>query len=292
MLLVLAALVITGCDFVRIPTTIDDFEERIQVHSILTVGDTAVAVFITRTQRPMRVENEWGNTLFYSIPEPVEGAHVSLLVAGDSIQAVAGTAENPACRVETRFGIPPVDYLPACYRAGVPGGVRTGQSYELRIQLPDGGRVTGEAIVPEPPVILKPVSGNAFRERVEPILLRWEPLGDPTVHVHATRDECEVRLFGVARNQFGAAPYTRGTDSTAFTLQLTCPDTVEVPRPTPVDLIVTRYSEEYAEYLAFHGHELGSMAEEMASPGLTGAIGAFAGAAQDTVAIMLLEPEG
>lgn len=289
-MLVLGSLLVTACEFIRTPTTIDDFEERIQVHAVLTAGDTGVVVLITRTQRPIRVEDH-GRYTMVSIPEPVEGARVWLLQGGDSIQAIAGTEDTPMCRAEAHVGTEPYDYLPGCYWGRVPGGVRTEQSHELRIELPGGGRVTGQTTVPAPPVILEPAPGDSIREW-EPLLLRWEPLRDPLVHVHPAHDECRVSLRDVVGDKYGIGPTTSRTDSLGFSLQMTCPDSVEVPSSTPVHLIVTRYSGEYAEYLAFQGHEMGSINEEMAGPGLTGAIGAFAGAAQDSVAIILVDPEG
>lgn len=270
---------LAGCDLVRDPAGVDTGESRIQVNGMLVAGKDDAAILITRARQHG-----------FDAPQPVRDAVVRLVDGADTVLLLAGPegADQPCVRGFMRGD---EDYAPGCYAGTFPEPVRSGETYELLIELPDGTPVTGRTTVPEPPVLLAPTTADTFLVTGQtsgvqgpPLTARWEPIADPFtvyLHVEAPPADCHASINEIEHSGGTSHLDVEGRDSLTFAIRsLSCEGD---PPPAEFEgyVVLTRFDPAYSEYADRLYRGSNEIYEDDAAPGLTGAVGAFASLAQD-----------
>lgn len=277
-----AAFLCTACELTRSPTAITLTEDRVLVQSVLLAGDSTARVLI----RFIPAEYDPFNP--FAQPEwlPIADAAVRLVAGEDTIALLARTDTdvNPCVAGGIYPQTPAGDLLPGCYYAGVPGGIASGATYELIIDLPGRGMVRGRTSVPTPAQILAPaadasitawtpVSGSPPRAAVS-----WAG-GDVGQHAELSAvslDSDCVTYISAAGIRFGSTSIDMSASGTReITVHLQCNG--EYGPDVPGELRLTVFDTAYSRYI--HAvRENHRMVD--ASAGITGpAIGAFGSAA-------------
>jgi hypothetical protein len=289
-------LLASGCEFLRPPTEVT-VEPHLQVHSLLRGGVDTVAVLVERSGaeagRPQRT--------------PVSGAVVRIEGAGEAVTLREAPEGFLPCAVhydpnESAGAPPPIGS--GCYAATIPGGVRSGRSYTLSVEVPDGGTVAGRTTVPHPPQDIQPAEHARVRmvrdpqgrqDFSEPLTLRWHsppPAGGAGFQVVATSVFEQGRVAADAGCWVWLAdaggsrqdPAQTGSDSVRIRGNIqgcsapTAAGQRREVRPDSVAVILrfTAVDSSYATYQRVHRDR--GVREESASAGITGAYGLFGSA--------------
>lgn len=275
--------VLAGCDFIREPTVLDDVEREVTVHSILLAGSDTVAVLLTT------VVFESGD-LIPTTSAPVVGATVRLVDQDGGVLHLEpqGVGEN-ACAANKGLPwwpneAPWVERLGAgCYVAAVPGGIRAGGRYELIVDLAAGARIEGAAVVPDAPTIIAPAAGTELSgaKREERFLIRWSGIGeDQHIQLTFASPDSACHIFG------GWESF--GTDSMTVPVPHFHCGSDEVPSRIDARLRLTAFDTVYTRYLyRSRAHDGNALRRDVASAGLSGAPGIFAGAAVAEVPVTI-----
>jgi hypothetical protein len=293
------AVSVAGCGFVHEPTAVDVDEDPVVVHAVLAAGSDRAAVLLVRVGPEEYLP---GETYEYGAGiEPVSGAEVRLVAGSDTVRLSEAPAGLPACfgGASSPYGSdPPQTAGPGCYTARLPREIRSGTMYRLRIRLPDGRTIEGEAVPPPPVAGLElepegPVPVRAGQSNVD------FP-GQVRVHVRASDGAAGVGLaiqLGAAfRNGEPAPEVECGVWAPAVVVPLEGERTAVLPiyslaclqgqgaerssiRPDSVHarLSVTAYGDAFMRYREALQEE--QVARAAASQGITGALGLFAGEA-------------
>jgi hypothetical protein len=270
-------------------------EDQVVVHSVLVAGADTVMVVLTRTL---------GSTGQYGpeSPEPLSGATVRLSSGADTLQFMEQDNEARRC---LPHHVPPEHWKRVgCYLGAIPGGVRAGATYELRIEPPGHGTIQGRATVPAPPTLREPaaqasitVATDPIRSaRLDPVPVRWDAVepGHRLELVLRTRDDkCWVSSEISQRydSNFDLDFDLSSLDSASIRHQrISCGDQ-EPADSYLADLSLTLFDTAYARYLKHNGvHRVTPRGTGAA--GITGALGVFAGAATTKVPVTLLVEKG
>jgi hypothetical protein len=284
-----------GCDPTRPPTPIDPGGEQVVVSSVLHAGSDTVLVSVVRVT-PRLHSRETSVQRITGAEVRIEGEGVALRLAeappgfGPCLEHVSFSTNSELVAV----AVP-------CYAAVLPGGVRVGGQYQLRISLPGGGRIEGAATVPQAPTILAP-EGNARWIRrsagdVDMLKVRWTaPAGTAGIgfSIQATAafrggarvldPVCTMYLIGGTRPSVHAVRDTPRQDSASLTYDvISCTDrtgaTPSIFRPDSMHarLVVTAYDTTYTRYT--EATLKGAVRPEQVTAGISGALGVFAGVA-------------
>lgn len=294
LLLAFCAPLASGCEFVHPPTELPVDEEPVVVHSVLSAGSDRAAVLIVRLGPE---EPVLGRTYEYDPGlEPVSGAEVRLISRVDTLLLTEAPAGFPTCfsGYNSAGGARPA--TDGCYAARVPGGIRSGTRYQLRIRLPDGTQVLGETVPPAQLEVLDPQPGHVF---VVP--KSQGPLqsgGRLWVRVRAPED-----VMGVGLSLRPGAAFKDGKQLMDAKCHIAAPSAVVVPleqgdsaslpvhgfgcaqgqgstqRVVAVDsmhaqLFVTGFDRGFMRYQAALSEQ--AVTPDRASQGITGALGLFA----------------
>jgi hypothetical protein len=154
----LLAATLAGCT--RDPLEFSPAQDQLMVHGVMEAGSDTVVIRLTET-----VARERG---LGAGTRGVRGAAVELAGGGVTTPLREYGGGRGACWSTPAPALDPDAGNPGCYLGVVPGGVRAGERYELRITLDDGRRVRGEARVPAAPELRRPADGE-----------RWEIEGTP-----------------------------------------------------------------------------------------------------------------
>ena len=292
----LAAAVCTalaGCDLQRAPTPLEFTQEQVTVHSMLVAGADSAAVLLTRVLPGPQANPR---------SRPLEGAAVRIVAGRDTLHLLPQGHGADACNGGGHYGRIEHHLGPGCYMAAVPGGVGAGESYELIVDLPGGGRIHGTATVPDVPVLMSPDAGTEFETRDVPssdippaVLTRWAPVG-PEMRLELRLDldhpDCTVDLdFEEGGVQFGLWPWpyeVTGRDSVSLRIVLlSCYEPVDITR-LDGRLVLTAFDSAYSRYVQKAMNR--STRVDAASVGITGALGVFAGAASADVPVVIILP--
>lgn len=276
-----AVLALVGCELTRSPTAITLTEDRVMLQSVLLAGDStarALIRLIPATSDPFNpfAQPEW---------IPIEGATVRL-VSGADTTAMTPRPDAPvnSCMPGSLDPHSPAGaLLPGCYIGSVPGGIVSGEAYELIIDLPARGRLHGSTIVPAVPVITAPEAGTRLATATTlpgtspTFLVAW--LGSPAARraelaAESQDEQCTAHVPGTMWFDFGWIPVT-GLTSAEVSVQLQC----SVTRQTdvPGEMVLTTFDSVYTHYtrVTLDPHRMAD-----ATAGFTGpAIGIFASGA-------------
>lgn len=292
------ALLASGCDFLRDPTQIDVRGSETIVHSVLRAGSDTVAVLLQRAE-PATGGN--GPRIV-----PVSGAAVRIAGGGASVLLAEAPSGFPSCIRGERnpLGEALGDSIRAgCYAAVLPGGVRAGERYELRIELAGGERIEGTTVVPGAPEILAPDANARFEVRTQIAPPYGAGVGEIPVRVRVSAGTggAEAGLATLTAFEDGrAAPDARCRIEHGSGIRRTPadPDTLRIRIINPIDcaqqvesgyrrvewdslhvrLLVAAYDTAYVRYVeSLYDGE--TVARGRASAGVMGALGVFGGAA-------------
>jgi hypothetical protein len=280
----LAALLLVAAGCQPAPTELRFADDQVVLHSVLLAGADAAAVVIMRMERG--AEDDRFSRL------PVHGAVVQLIAGADTISLVAH-ANAPDCELLIWMSAEPV--AAACYAAPVPGGIRAGDRYKLRVRLPDGRMITGATTVPALPVLVEPGTDAVFTARntgappsdEQAMRVTWEPL--PAGH--------RAELFTVSLNevcvvmlpeglQFGRYLHVTGRDSVSVAPVVACREG-GLPASLSADVGLAVYDENYSRY-ATDGWASSSVRDTGAAAGVEGAWGLFGAVAQVRQRVLLV----
>lgn len=248
----IAAAGIAGCELTRSPT---DFgiPDRVIVESILLAGDTTARVLIRTIPGDYNPFSPFGADLI-----PVTNATVRVVVDGDTVPLLADPA---ATTNECVIGgaspqTPAGELLGGCYVGLLPAPVASGAEYELIIDIPSVGHVTGRTVVPEPPLIATPAVDAEVVATIDftrdlPFTVEWAgPTQRMNVEVNAVSldSRCNAMAVSDVVSSFGIGlpPVTDGSNHTEPTVNVTCDGTV--PAEIAGELIVTVYDTAYSRY--------------------------------------------
>lgn len=298
----LAIVLAAACDFVPDPVVLEDLPDRVTVHSLIFGGQDSVSVLIIR---PARADDATPGDV-----EPVSGAVAEVVAPDGAIELTEDLTGAPVCfRAfgQPPDGEPPASAGPGCYAAPVPDGVRVGRPYGLRVRLPDGNLVEGEAVALAPPAIHEPaedtavvlgadVLGNRFAAAV--LTPAWTAPGAALARIGLSPGAVFRGGEMVPDAVCGMGSYVEdrdplnepATDSVRVTMVVdephcTVPDDSLGRRPlTDWDSLQARFRVTVFDstYASYHREVIeggNSISADYASAGLHGAPGVFAGAA-------------
>lgn len=287
--LVLAA---AGCSFLRDPSPIESLGENTVVHAVLVTGADTVQVLVVRAgpgTDPTTGENV--------TVRPVVGADVRL--------GEVRLTESAPCYAGYDLGGGPPGEQPrtaGCYTTVIPGGVRPGTAYTLRVGLPGGGTIEGQATARAALSILDPQPGARLHirptfENTQTIAVRvsggegaaaasvdFLPLAafrggsavpNPLCFVEYPRgveEPLEVDAEGVVRTSIRDVTCVERTDSNGGGNRPYRPDSLRAR------LRVMAFDSAYVRYLTQTSENAVSVRE--ARVGLTSGLGLFAAAAR------------
>jgi hypothetical protein len=285
--LLLLAAALTGCT--RDPLEVTPAEDQLMVHGVLEAGVDTVVIRLTETRARQRG--------LAAATRGVRGAAAELSGGGVTVPMREYSGAAGGCWGMLTTGSDPDN--PGCYLGVVPGGVRAGGSYVLRIDLPDGRQIRGETSIPASPELLRPVEGERWHFAdvpesavpvADPQVLRWrsEPavaaltlslLSDSVFHAGTSVPHSGCGVY------MGSVRYTQHVDSITWRPPLFCdgwggsqggpqarPDSLDMRlRAVFFDTAFVRY-----QGLAEYG---GTVRRSEAAVGLKGAAGIFTAAA-------------
>jgi hypothetical protein len=275
LLLCLVALV--GC--APDPMPLEFTEEQNAVHMMLQAGDTFAGVVLTRVRASKNAQLE-------PYSKPLTGATVRLREGANTFVLPPDGPIRNRCRLQPSGPLDSLVWRAGCYAADMPGGVRAGATYQLEIDLPGGGRVTGAATVPAPLAFETPTGQlalefSATRDVLGPgVPVRWSA-SDAAARVYLTvrfqRSDCSV-LIG-----------DQTATATAFVIDVTSRDSVmlhggrifcggqDQAQQYDAELVLIAYDRNYVNFL--NRGLSGPINVDDVSSGITGATGVFAAVA-------------
>lgn len=289
----LAALsLVAGCDPTRPPTPIDPGGEQIVVSSVLDAGSDTVFVSVVRVTPRLHSRE--------TTARQITGAEVRIEGGGVTLRLTEAPPGFPHCL--EHFSTEAESTSIPCYAAVLPGGVRAGGQYQLRISLPGGGTIEGTATVPNAPTILTPEQNARWVRRsafdVDTLKVRWTAapgtagIGFSLQTTAAFREGarvadavCTIYLIGSNRPSAHGMRDTPRQDSALLTYDVikctgragTATSIVFRPDSMHARLFVTAYDTSYTRYS--EARLKGALRPEQATAGITGALGVFAGVA-------------
>ncbi len=147
-----------GCSFLRDPSPIEALGENAVAHAVLVTGTDTVQVLLVRVgagSNPNTGENV--------AVRPIIGADVRLAAGAGDVRLT----ESAPCYSGPDFSGQPREQVQSagCYTAVIPGGVRPGTAYTLRVGLPGGGTIEGQATARAAVTIRDPQPGARFHVR-------------------------------------------------------------------------------------------------------------------------------
>lgn len=299
-----ALLAAAGCSFLRDPTPVEFTGDHASVHAVLVTGSDTARLLLQRVGPGNRGSGEPVSA------HPISGAEVTLETGTQSVRL----AETPSAGcVAASLGAATPAAVAGCYAAVLPGGVRPGAAYSLRIRLPGGGTIEGKATAlsalrleshPAGTRILvknRTYSGNVDESTHVPLRLGGAEGAPGTAVEFVPR---VVYSRGQALTEFYCSvEYPRGfvfprDPQGGVSLRLfgvTCvPRTPSGTQPDPqfrVDSVratlrVVAFDSAYTRYVAIQEED--AVARRQASAGVTGALGLFAAASRAETEVMLI----
>ncbi len=292
-----ALLSAAGCSFLRDPTPVEAMGEQPSVHALLVTGSDTVKLLLQRVgpgvagQEPVVVR-------------PIPGAEVILQVGGESVRLAEAPAGFSGC-VSPSVGA--VNTTTAgCYAAVLPGGVRPGAAYDLRIRLSGGATIEGRATAlpalrMEAPARIQVAARGFDDPTLVPLRLRGAE-GAPGAAVDFiprvvySRGQALTDFFcSVEYPRTAVFPREPGGDVSVPLFGLSCvPRTPTGAQPDPqfrVDSVratlrALAFDSAYVRYANIQDEQAVSLRE--AQEGVTGALGLFAAAARAESEVMLI----
>jgi hypothetical protein len=224
----MALAALAGCSFLREPTPVEAMGEQPSVHALLLTGSDTVKVLL------QRVGASRNPNLEAITAAPITGARVRLVAAGQEFPLAESPASIPGCVPRAQGDDSPATRA-GCYAALLPGGVRPGAVYGLRIALAGGGTIEGETTALPALRLDGPAAGSRIR-----VAGRFAgPTGENTV--------IRVRTSGAEGAPTAAVElvprvaYARGQAFTRFFCQVEYPRGAPLPRSAGGALEVTVY---------------------------------------------------
>lgn len=324
-LLVLAGALagVAGCDFVRDPLALEPTGVRVHVHSLVVTGTEWISVLLTRpfgdaTVSPSEIARVSGATV------RVDDGEWTYDLEEAAVDAPPCFAERIS-HSYTHRKPPPGQAGEGCYSVRVPGGVRPGVRYTLDVELPDGGTATGVTTAPPALTLEAPESGlrrrlggddpdTGYVEVAVPTRWRGGPssgLTEVAVVGGTVFRDGEPLEDAWCNSSYGTAddPFAQPIRSDTATSVVIRVATVVCDAPWatggPIqdwDSVHTRvrvvaYDSAYARYdelVLGTGSVTGAIGYAVAAPvasvGLDGAVGVFAGAAAASRRVTFLWP--
>jgi len=144
-----------GCSFLRDPSPIEALGENAVVHAVLVTGSDTVQVLLARVGAGTDPATGLNVTV-----RPIIGAEVRL----DEVRLT----ESAPCYSRYEYdGQQSREQLQTagCYTTVIPGGVRPGTAYALRVSLPGGGTIEGQATARAALIIRDPHPGARLHVR-------------------------------------------------------------------------------------------------------------------------------
>lgn len=264
-----------------------ELRESTSLHAVLRAGSDTAAVLLLRYD-PRSAEPF----------QRLSGADVAISSAGELARLREAPEGFRDCVRSRDVFLPDPAIRSGCYAARLPGPIRSGESYRLRVALPGGDSVTGAVVVPAAPVIVSPAEGLVIRTP-PPGQLLVPPSSRFTAKWTVPKDVARIEVglvtsavFWQGRRLAGAACIVSAgfpeedhtsADSLVYSIgQVGCQRGSEPVQwdSLAVRLVVTAYDTAYARYAA-EVLSNGSVRGGRASAGIQGAFGVFAGAASD-----------
>jgi hypothetical protein len=269
-----ALLLLAGCE--PAPTDLHIRTEQIVVHSVLVEGAPTATVLLMRMETLPATGGMIG--------VPVDGATVQITAGADTV-TLAQHGTTGSCLLY--MWQPDTGLEALCYGGAVPGGIRAGTSYGLRIRLPDGRLITGSTTVPAVPLLFEPGEGATYavRRTTNPafvgdtLRVRWQgvaPGQRAELFTASSGPPCGVMLpFG---EQFFGSIDASGRTAIQLLPMVGCPDG-QWPASLPAVIALAVYDENYSRY-ASKVWNSSSVHHGDAAAGLEGAHGVFGATAQ------------
>lgn len=307
-LLAAAALVAAaGCSFLRDPTPVEAMGEQPSVHALLMTGSDTVKVLLQRVGAAPRLSGEGPVA-----GRPIQGAEVSLVVGGETVTLASSPRGFSGCVAQSVGSQLPADTA-GCYAAVLPGGVKPGAEYALRIRLPGGGTIEGTTTALAALRVESPAAGARIHVKERTFNGGSEDFTRLPVRLRGAE-----RAAGVSVDLVPLVVYSRGQRITDFycsvdyprgavfrrdaegntTLPIAGVQCVQrTPAGTQPDpqfrtdsvravLRAVAYDSAYVRYL--DAQEQNSVAAREVTVGVTGAIGLFAAAARAEHEVVLI----
>lgn len=295
---VLALSLSAACDFTRPPSPFEYSEDNVAVYAVLEAGADTVRVSLARFDARAGVPGERFT--------PVSGARAGIVHGSGTTGLVEAASGFTDC---FRSPVPSGEQRPiqaGCYAARLPVRIASGETYRLRVHLPDGDSIAGSVVVPHPPRLRSPeeharveIPARASVGTVQSpgmVGVGWAaPPGVGRIEI-AVAVDAVYREQGLVRGascriQVGHPPAGSLVRLDSVALYVFPPDCVVGPAPAVWDsitarLVLTAYDTAYARYVAeVHG---GSVRRSRARAGVSGALGVFGAAASAERKIVLV----
>ena len=297
-----AGLLLAGCELTRAPSPFEYTENNVAVYAVLEAGSEVAQVLLTRFDAGADEAQRYTRLV---------GARVRLIRGADTLVLPEAPAGFLGCsRRDPGEAGAQASFREGCYAARIPGGVRPGERYQLRIALPSGDSVRGATEVPHHPLLRVPENGasvrvpssitpgRAFRSGV--LRLHWTSPAGPGRVVSCLGTGAVYRLGvrqegATCRLQVSVSPTEDLPRGDSASIALYPPECSTLQGPVAWDSIqarlsVTAYDTSYARY-AREVLSTESIRRDRAAAGITGALGVFAAVAATERSVVLL-PSG
>jgi hypothetical protein len=272
-----------GC--VRDPVTLQLDQESLSVHSVLVAGEDRAAVLVTL----VRASDQFG---FGAAARPVTNATVRLTADGQTYQLVANQASRSACMARYQGSSLPPEIAQGCYAATVPGGLRSGVTYDLEIDAGERGLVRGRTVLPNVPQFLTPAPNtrirlDGFNPAAPPTTVRWsgvQPKRWTELYAEALTAQCDAYL--AETGETGGSNLIETMEADSVRIRLGDSGCNVPPEGMPAEFRLMAYDSNYTRYAELNFGR-NATPERGASVGITGAVGVFGAAARARLPIVL-----
>ncbi len=293
----LSLAMLVGCELVREPTALVVPDHVVEVHSMLVAGESRATLLLTRT-----LQVNGGEVRVRGVP----GAEVRVNGGGQVVSLRNATSVEDCVEDFDSFTHGRLEG--GCYVGAVEGGVAPGARYDLRIDLPAGGTVTGAVEVPEPLIIRSPGPGATLEFQPWPaqasvtprLTLRWTRRSDArvilsvdtglpecvaTLHLDGSNDDLDTQLDLTGRDSAevrGGTLFSHLGPFGSGRCRLG-----ELPIELDGALLLVVFDTEYSRHppLAFASSAVRSAD---AAIGVVGGLGVFAASAMTRIPVRLL----